>query len=225
MNQHISVVLVAGGIGTRMGAPIPKQFLILQDKPIVMHAFELFQNIPYVKELVIVCPLDYRYLFTTSRPDITLSFALPGERRQDSVYNGVQVLSPDSSIVCIHDGVRPFITEKMVSEVIQAAIEHGAATLGTPVKFTVKEGCSNHFVKTTLDRSKLWEIQTPQAIQTPLLKRSFDYAYQNGLSVTDDASLVELLGHSVKIVPGSYANIKITTPEDLAMSHYLCSLK
>jgi len=211
-----SVILLAGGIGRRMVADMPKQFLLLDGKPLILHSLDVFLAIPEVDEIVVVCGSSYRHVFegTPSK----LIFADPGDRRQDSVFNGLQKVSPDAGLVCVHDSARPLITPDLVCDVIAEATRHGAATLGLPVSFTVKYGDDNNFVVSTPDRSDIWEIQTPQVVSAPLLREGFLYANNNNITVTDDVSLVELIRKPVKLVEGSTTNIKITTPKDLIIA-------
>lgn len=220
-SKNVSVILLAGGIGSRMQSQVPKQFLMLKNKPIALYSFELFLSLPEVSELVVVCAPQFRHLFTSNQSLIPISFALPGERRQDSVYNGLQAMTLSSSLTCIHDSARPFITEKLIRRVIDAAWDHDAAAPGMPVRFTVKECDGKQVVVSTPDRNNIWEIQTPQVIRTEILKKGFAHALENGLTVTDDVSLVEHLKLPVKLVEGSYNNCKITVPEDLALSEFL----
>lgn len=220
--MKVSAILVAGGTGTRMQADMSKQYLQLEHKPIARHSFDVLLAMPEVMQMIVVCnPLYRKHFLLEKRVD----FALPGERRQDSVYNGLQLVSNDADLVCIHDSVRPLITEPLVRRVLEAAAQHGAATAGMPLKFTVKETVKgSSLVASTPDRSLLWEIQTPQVIRPDLLKQGFSKARAEGLNVTDDVSLVELLGHPVTIIEGSYANLKITTHEDLAIAKSLICL-
>lgn len=216
--KTLGVILLAGGNGTRMQSPIPKQYMDLQGKPVAQHSLDLFALTPNVIEIVIVAAPEYRQFFNTSACKMPITFALPGERRQDSVYNGLQAFSKNPSFICVHDTARPFITDTLVKRVIDAALQHGAATAAMPVKFTVKEATPEGQVVRTLERSTLWEIQTPQIIKTELLHEGFDYANQNYLSVTDDTSLVELLGAKVQLVEGSDRNMKLTTSEDFVIA-------
>lgn len=217
--QSTAVILLAGGTGSRMQSEIPKQFLLLKDKPIVSYSFDVFTSMLQIAEIVVVCAAEYRHLFTLpARSSIVLTFALPGVRRQDSVYSGLCALKTHPSIVCVHDGARPFITVPIVENVLAVAQEHGAATVGMPVKFTVKECDAHNIVTRTPNRSHLWEIQTPQAIRIDWLKRGFEKALAQNITVTDDVSLVELIGLPVHVVEASYRNLKITTPEDLLLA-------
>ncbi len=221
MSLKIGAVLLAGGIGSRMGTPVPKQFLSLQDKPIVQHSLDVFISMPEIIEIVIVCSPEYRHLFFIDKCTAKLSFAMPGRRRQDSVYNGLQELLLNPILVCVHDAARPFITAPLVQRVAFAAEEHGAAVAALPVKFTIKESNVHKQVVCTPDRSSLWEIQTPQIVRYSLLQEGFEYANRHHLTVTDDASLIEQMGLPVQLVEGCHRNLKITTPEDLVIARAL----
>lgn len=220
------VILLAGGIGSRMGSKTPKQYLELCDKPIALHSFETFLEISEIEEIVVVCTEEFRELFKTSHQNKIVSFANPGERRQDSVWSGMQAIKSSSNIICVHDAARPFIDRQTILSVIESGAQHGAATVGVPAKSTIKVCNPNGFVKETLDRSTLWEIQTPQVVRRDWLEQGFAFVNERGLSVTDDVSIIELIGKPVKVVEGSYDNIKITTPEDLriaeALSYAIC---
>lgn len=218
LKKEVSVILLAGGTGSRMNSLIPKQYLVLAGKPLVFHSFEIFCSMPEVAEIIIVCAPDYRSLFTSDQTEPTIRFAMPGNRRQDSVFNGFQATNKDSKLVCIHDAARPFVDAAMTRRAIEAAIQYGAATVGMPIKFTVKECDKEDFVRHTPERSRLWEIQTPQVIQTQQLQRGLEFTNKENITVTDDVSLVELLNLPVKIVKGTYENLKITTPEDLILA-------
>jgi 2-C-methyl-D-erythritol 4-phosphate cytidylyltransferase len=209
-----NVVFLAGGIGTRMGRAVPKQYLMIHQKPLAHYSFEVFASMPEVQKIVVVCEPQYDSLFQ-GYEDATfdLRFARPGKRRQDSVFNGIQLLQEDS-LVCIHDSVRPLIEASLVREVVQTAESWQAAVLGVKVRSTIKVCDCAQGVMHTLDRSSLWEMQTPQVIRLSLLKEGFSYAHDRQITVTDDVSLIELLGKPVKVVEGSYENIKVTTPDD-----------
>lgn len=221
MTKDIGVILLAGGVGTRMGSETPKQFLLLKGKPIARYSFDLLTRTPGVAEVVVVCAAAYRHFFENIESSIPLTFALPGILRQDSVYNGLQAIKSNCSLICVHDAARPCISLPLIQRVTDAARAHGAATTGIPVKFTVKKSNPEGFVDHTPDRSLIWEIQTPQVIRKDWLVEGFSHAKHHQLTVTDDVSLVELLKYPVKLVEGCYRNIKITTPDDLLMTEQL----
>ena len=200
-----------------MKADRPKQFLPLAGMSVVEHSLLLFANMPEVSQLVVVVDRQHRHAFAAPADGLQqrLVFADPGEERQDSVFNGLQRVPPDASLVCVHDAARPLVTEDNVRDVLRDAMIHGAAVLGVPSKATIKESEDGSFVLRTIPRKRLWEIQTPQVIKPPLLRKGFQKVKAENLDVTDDVSIVECLGEPVKITLGEYTNIKLTTPEDM----------
>ena len=211
MDLSVSIIIVAGGKGTRMQCETPKQFLPLKGRPLIKHSIELLMNLPWTTEVIIACDPCYQSTFS-DYPSVRL--APSGARRQDSVWNALQCTSDSADLICIHDAARPLLRKEEAEAVILEAAASGAAALAVPAKNTIKEVSSAGIVKKTLDRSKLWEMQTPQVMKPSLLKEGFAIAQANELSVTDDIALVELTKHPVKLVMGSYSNIKLTTPED-----------
>jgi 2-C-methyl-D-erythritol 4-phosphate cytidylyltransferase len=209
----ISAILLAGGKGTRFKSPIPKQFLSLGSKPLVLYSFELLAQCKLISEIVVVCDDFYQYLFTT-KTNLKIHFASPGRRRQDSVANGLAQITK-GSFVCIHDSARPFLQLEDLKKVIEEALIHKAAALAMPAKNTIKEVDSHGFVKQTLNREMLRETLTPQVIALDLLKKGLLEVEKRGVDITDDVSAIELIGHAVKLVSGASSNIKITNPEDL----------
>ena len=167
--------------------------------------------------------------FRKSISDLPLSKLVkivPGGReRQDSVRNGLEAVEEGIDLIAVHDGVRPFVSEKTICEAIKAAAEHGAASVGVPVKDTIKTagtgGSAERIVEKTLDRKSLWITQTPQVFRTEIIREAYRRAYDDGYYGTDDAALVERIGLPVVMVPGTYENIKITTPEDLAYGEFI----
>lgn len=216
--MKIGVILLAGGLGLRMGSTVPKQFLPLNGSPIALHSFRAFEACSFIEEIIVVANPHYHHLFTSLK---THRFAMPGLRRQDSVFNGLQQLSSTVEWVLVHDAARPFIAPLLVEELCRVGKEVEAAALAMPIKVTVKEACPRGFVQRTLDRSKIWEIQTPQLVKRSILEKGFAIAEAQNLVVTDDVSLAELAGVPVKLVCGSFANIKITTKEDLRLAELL----
>ncbi len=219
---NIAAVVLAGGKGERMGTPMPKQFLVINERMVAEYSIDLFLNLAEIAEVVVVCPPTYQELFQkTFKSHHKLTFALPGIRRQDSTYNGMCAIQGDASWICVHDAARPLITEDLVRRVIHGAYLCGAAVAAMPIKYTLKEGDGEQFVINTPDRSRFWEIQTPQMTTIKALKEGFLKADALSKTVTDEASLLELIGQSVKLVEGSYRNLKVTTQEDLAIMELL----
>ncbi|HEX2583474.1 MAG TPA: 2-C-methyl-D-erythritol 4-phosphate cytidylyltransferase [Chlamydiales bacterium] len=221
MNQKkfISLIFLAGGKGSRFGAPIPKQFLPLRGKPIVRYSLELFDAMEEISEIVAVVAPVYRSLFERTQKAIV--FAEPGPERWNSVYNGFKKCSPHSDLVLAHDSARPFVDKETVLKIIEAALRVGAAAAGRPMINTIKQCSASRMVEKTVDRSRLWEMQTPQALKPDLFERGFSFLRENSLSVTDELSLVELLGEAAEIVPASFRNFKITTPFDWKLAEFL----
>ena len=218
--EVVAVVLLAGGSGSRMKADRPKQFLELRGKPVLEHSIDLLLGVQQMICLVLVIAEEFRsldFVVAAAARDSRLTFADPGKERQDSVSNGLDAVPPECTIVAVHDAARPLVTLDAVHTCISDGAEHGAAVLAVPMKATVKEGADG-FVKRTLDRSKLWEIQTPQVIRPQLLRDGFAKVRAEGLEVTDDVSIVEQLGAPVKLTMGEYTNLKLTTPEDMVIA-------
>lgn len=223
MNELWSVVIVAAGRGSRMGTKESKQYLQLGDKPILVHTLESFQQMAFVNEIIIVVGPDdiARTEQWCAQYDISKVNAViaGGAERQDSVYLGVQHVT--TPWVMVHDGVRPFVTEQAVKACCEAAHQHDAAVLAVPVKDTIKQVDANGVIEATPDRNSLWAIQTPQAFRHELLLKAHKEAEQARFVGTDDAMVVERLGVKVVVAQGEYANIKITTPEDLPWAEQL----
>ena len=217
--KDVAVVLLAGGVGSRMKADRPKQFLELRGKPVLQHSLELFLGLDVVSTVVLVIDEAYRDRFS----NFEVIFADPGVERQDSVRSGFEACPSDAELICIHDAARPLTTEKAIYDVIEDARTHGAAVLGVPVKPTIKESQDGAFVTKTLDRSKLWEVQTPQVIKPSLLQEGFKAFDASNFQVTDDVSIVEHIGKPVKLTLGDYTNIKLTTPDDLIIADQILS--
>ena len=216
----ISAILLSGGTGQRMNKACPKQYLTLKEKPLILHSLETLLSFQQFEEIIIVCEKEYQNLFNPYKT-FPIKFATPGKERQDSVASGFKMLSTSTNWVCIHDGARPLLKAEDLSAVITAGIKYNAATLATPVKMSIKQADKNLFVKESLDRSVLWDIQTPQVLSYSLLKKGLKKIQDENIMVTDDVSLAELLGEPVKLVQGSYSNIKITTQEDLHLAELL----
>jgi len=210
--MKISGIIAAGGTGSRLGIAGGKQLLELQGKPILVHTIEKVG--PLVDELIVVVDPVYieRCQETLAKYAIQVKAIVPGGKtRARSVYNGF--IKTVNELVLIHDGARPFVSAEDIKRTIAAAEKNGAAVLCVKVKDTIKQEESGH-IKRTPDRKELWAAQTPQVIKREWLAEAYE-KLPDWEQVTDDVQLVEKLGKKVKIVEGSYNNIKITTKEDL----------
>jgi 2-C-methyl-D-erythritol 4-phosphate cytidylyltransferase len=221
----VAVILLSGGSGKRMGAPIPKQYLELRGRAIATHSMATFARMPEVGQVVVVCDPAWRHVFEpVVAAELTPlgkkhSWALPGAERQDSVASGLAQVDPSAGLVAVHDSARPLVSAGDAARCMRDAWQAGAAVLGVPCKQTVKEvDAATGLVARTLDRSLLWEVQTPQCIRPELLRRGFEHVAREQLAVTDDVSVVEALGEPVRITRGCYTNIKVTTPEDMGVA-------
>jgi 2-C-methyl-D-erythritol 4-phosphate cytidylyltransferase len=215
---RVAVVIPAGGVGTRFGARLPKQFVRLGRAPILTETVGHFTRHPAVIAIVVAAPQIHvertrRALArVTRRAPVTV--VQGGGMRQDSVWLALQAVPRDADVVVVHDAVRPLITRRLIDAVVGAAAEAGAAICAMPITETVKR-VRQDVVETTLDRSELWAVQTPQAFRAALLREAHEKARRDGVVCTDDAMLVERLGHPVRVVRGLAENVKITTPDDL----------
>jgi 2-C-methyl-D-erythritol 4-phosphate cytidylyltransferase len=218
-----AAIITAGGIGKRMGAGLPKQYLEVAGKPIIVHTIERFVGLAGVRQVIVTVPPGDETSFAA---DILAPFALNemvtvvagGAERQDSVSNGLAAVAGDIEIVLIHDGVRPFIKRDVIQRSIECARDKGACVVAMPLKETVKRVDEKMCVAETVDRSVLWGAQTPQAFRFDIIREAFDKATREGFYGTDDTMLVERLGHTVSVVEGDYNNIKITTAEDIVIA-------
>jgi 2-C-methyl-D-erythritol 4-phosphate cytidylyltransferase len=213
----LAVLLPAGGVGTRLGNRTPKQFLRIGGAAILDRTLSHFLRHPAVRAVVVAAPVEYlerTRRLVAGRGGERVRVVAGGATRQESVWNALQAVPSDVEIVLVHDAVRPFIDRGLIDAVAAAAGAHGAAICALPIAETVKRVRAG-VVDTTLDRSELWTVQTPQGFRNALLREAHDKARRDGASGTDDAALVERLGHPVRVVPGLAGNVKITTPEDL----------
>jgi 2-C-methyl-D-erythritol 4-phosphate cytidylyltransferase len=213
-------IIPAGGSGTRMGGDIPKQYLMLGGLPILVHTLMAFQQASLVDDIYLVLPAEdvkaapQKILFPYHLTKVNRVLT-GGERRQDSVKRGVDLIGSDHDLVVIHDGVRPFISPAIINAAIKEAARSQAVTVGLPVTDTIKKVDGHRRVSATVNRDQLWLTQTPQVFLASLLKKAYESAYADNYYGTDDAALVERIGEKVTMIIGSYDNIKITTAVDL----------
>lgn len=217
-----SVIIVSAGSGSRMKSNINKQFLKIRGKEVIAHTIDKFYKNKNIGEIIIVVREGEKEFFQENIINKygykNIKVALGGKERQNSVYNGLKEVNEKCEIVLIHDGARPFVTNEIIEKSIECAKECNGAIVGVPVKDTIKVVSKNNEVCNTPNRSTLWSIQTPQVFNYLLIIKAHEKAKYDKYYGTDDSMLMEYLGYNVKVVEGSYNNIKITTPEDLKIA-------
>ncbi len=215
----VSAIIVAAGRSTRMGGERSKQFIFLDGVPVIVRTLKSFELANSIREVVIAArqediPQMYAlirdYEITKVRQIVT-----GGETRQESVFRAIAQVDTAADFLAIHDGARPLIRPQDIDLAVQAAVRHGAAALGVPVKDTVKRIDADGKILETPERRTLWAVQTPQVFSRTLYQRAVEHAGASAAQLTDDCQLVEQLGEPVYLVQGSYANLKLTTPEDV----------
>lgn len=207
-------IIVAGGVGARMQSELPKQFLEIQNIPIIIHTINKFADIS--DQIILVLPKDFieywQILQAKYLPNINIVLATGGATRTQSVKNGLAMIAEPDGLVAIHDAARPFVSSQNIHQCYSAAEKSGSGVLMVPLKDSIRKLQPNGSVQ--CDRTQYVLMQTPQIFQLAVLRKA--YAEVDG-EYTDDASLVEANGHTITLVEGTYENIKITTPEDLLL--------
>jgi 2-C-methyl-D-erythritol 4-phosphate cytidylyltransferase len=216
-----SAVIVAAGKGTRMGANVDKLWLEVAGRPVVAHTWQRFNDARCINEIIVVVRDGMRSAFEELAAQRRFSkpfrLVLGGAERQDSVWYGLAALSPQTEIVAIQDAARPCVSEELIAATIEAARETGAAVAAQAVVDTVKESDDGKIIARTLDRAKLWAVQTPQTFRVEVIRRALAEVRARKLLVTDDTAACELIGQPVRLVAWSAPNPKVTRPEDLPM--------
>lgn len=214
-----TAIIVAAGNGERMNSSLSKQFIHIFDRPIISYTIEMFQNCEMVCDIIIVTKeadiLEMNSIVKAFDFTKVSKIVSGGDSRQQSVYKGLLEVDNDTSLVAVHDGARPFVLIDDIKGTLRKAKEFGAAATAVKLKDTIKETDGDQFVTNTPDRSKLWAIGTPQCFEYDLIMRAYENANMHNVNATDDCALAEKIGVKVKLVEGSYENIKITTPEDI----------
>jgi 2-C-methyl-D-erythritol 4-phosphate cytidylyltransferase len=220
INHKRYVIIVAGGNGARMNTPVPKQFLKLDGRPILMHTINKFTETDSNIEIIIVIPEDQVQLWETLCQEHgfhkTFKIAFSGESRFASVKNGLDLVTEDS-IVGVHDAVRPLVSSKTIIAAYKAAEMYGNAIPGVPINDSIRQIESTRSI--ALDRSRYCAVQTPQCFRSDIIKKAYlqDYKY----TFTDDATVVEAMGEHIRLVDGNTENLKITGPKDLIIAEAL----
>lgn len=214
-----SAIIVAAGKGTRMGPGVDKLFLEVAGRPVVAHTWQRFNDAKCIDEIVLVVRDGMQSTFAELAPKYQLRkphrIVAGGAVRQDSVWNGLAALSPQAEILAIQDAARPCTSEQLIAATIAAARETGAAVAAQPVTDTIKEADDGQTISRTVDRSKLWAVQTPQTFRVEVIRRALAEVRARGMSLTDDTAACELIGQAVRLVASATANPKVTVPGDL----------
>ena len=220
----VSAIVLAGGRGKRMGTIQSKQYISLNGKPILYYTLKQFIKNKFIDKVILVVSeeeVEYCNKEVLQKYQLKLDkIVFGGRERQDSVYNALSELE-DSDIVLIHDGARPFVSQRIINDAVKYAKIHKAAAPGVMPKDTIKIKGEDNFSISTIDRSRAVAIQTPQAFDFNLIYECHKKIKKSGTEVTDDTMVAELFGNKVYIYDGEYTNIKITTPEDLILAEYL----
>ena len=229
MKEKGTAIVLAAGQGKRMKSSIQKQYMLIQGKPVLYYSLKEFEKSPYIQNIILVTgetEIEYcqkqiveQYGFRK-----VIRIVAGGKERYHSVYAGLQAC-PETDIVYIHDGARPFVDQGIIRRTHDEAVRSGACVAGMPVKDTIKIADADGCIDYTPNRSLVWMIQTPQVFSYEIVRKAYDLqmADENPM-ITDDAMVVEQMLHQkVRLVEGSYRNIKITTPEDILLAETLCT--
>lgn len=215
----VSAIIVAAGRGTRMGAGVDKLFLEVKGQPVIVHTWRKFDQSVSIDEIIMVVREGMQSAFEELAAEQSFKkpfrFVVGGAERQHSVWNGLEALSPQSEVVAIQDGARPCTHSEVIEATIRAARETGAAVAAQAVTDTIKESGDGKWIERTVDRSRLWAVQTPQAFHVDVIRRALEEVRHRGLAVTDDTTACEMIGQRVELVVTAYPNPKVTRPEDL----------
>jgi 2-C-methyl-D-erythritol 4-phosphate cytidylyltransferase len=216
-----SAILVAAGKGTRMGAGVDKLFLEVAGQPVMAHTWRRFDDANCIGEIILVVrkgrQKKFEELAAKYRFQKPFRIVTGGAERQDSVWNGLAALSPAAEVVAIQDAARPCTSGELIAATVEAARKTGAAVAAQPVTDTIKESADGQLIERTLDRSKLWAVQTPQTFRVEVIRRAISAARRKKLIFTDDTAACELIGQQVRLVRGAQPNPKVTVPGDLPL--------
>ncbi len=232
--SRCTAIILAAGSGKRMQSATPKQYLLLEDKPVLWYSLHAVEMSAIIDDCILVTSAeDIDYVKTEIIEKYNLekvrAVVAGGSERYESVHNGLQAIAtqiPDTTYVFIHDGARPFLTERILKDTYEAVVAYKACVAGMPVKDTIKISDESGFIAQSPNRNLVWAVQTPQVFERALVTKAYEELMaqaeelqEKGVNITDDTSVVEMFtGVSAKLVEASYENIKITTPEDLVVA-------
>lgn len=221
-------IIVAAGKSERVGPNVDKAFLSLGTKPVIAYSLTAFEKCPDIDSVILVVRKDRvesaRAMVRMYGCSKVARVVAGGSKRQASVLIGLDLIGDEAKMVTVHDGARPCVTPELISETIKVAAKYGSGIAGVKLTDTVKYVEKGVTVKKTVDREKLWAVQTPQSFKVDLLRKAFDMLKKKGVTVTDEAQAVELVSDSVRLVPSKFSNVKITTADDLVLASAILRL-
>lgn len=214
--MNLAVVIVAGGKGKRFGSKQPKQFLLLNKKPMFLWSVLAFKKLKQCKQIILVIPENKFKQMQIYKKQYGIDIVCGGKERYDSVRNGLKYIKKNIDIVAVHDGARPLVTSKIIKAVFNSAVKYGAAIAATPAKDSIKFSEKGKKIDKSVNRKNIWQAQTPQIFKTEILKKVYSKKINN--VVTDDSQLVEQMGKTVMLVDTGYENFKVTQPIDFKLA-------
>lgn len=223
----VTAIIPAAGIGRRFGQAGRKQYTSLEGRPLIAWVLDALESHPRIRDIIPVVRDDdlpaLEEALVRGGYKKVQEPVIGGAERQDSVYNALKALESPAPLILVHDAVRPFISQPLITRTIEATKGHDGAIAAVPPKDTIKQGVADPssggvMVDSTIERHTLWSVQTPQVFRSDVLRRAYDDAMNAGEYSTDDSALVERMGGRVAIAEGYYENIKVTTPEDMAVA-------
>jgi len=225
--KRATAIVLAAGAGRRIGGEVPKAYLAIGGRPLVLRTLDrMFSSQAVENVVLVVAAVELARCETLLRADRALQnrpwlLHVGGATRQQSAKRGLEKVSSDTDIVIIHDGARPFVSTDLIDRCVEAAAIKGAVVPGLPARDTIKEVSNDRWIQSTPERGKLWEIQTPQVFKCELIVAAHERAERDGAEVTDDAMVVERIGKPVFVLDGERMNFKITVPEDVWLAETL----
>lgn len=217
--MNLAVVIVAGGKGKRFGSKQPKQFLLLNEKPMFLWSVVAFKKLKQCKQVILVVPKNKIKQMQKYKKQYGIDIVCGGKERYDSVRNGLKCIKENIDMVAVHDGARPLITAKIIKKVFDFAVKYGAAIAASPAKDSIKLSKKGNKIDKSVNRKNIWQAQTPQIFKIEILKNVYSKKISN--TVTDDSQLVEQTGNPVMLVDTGYENFKVTQPIDFKLAEII----